>query len=86
MYALDDYRKIGIGLSTGGLLFTILGVLMFFDRGLLAMGNVRFPLSAVHGACAHDTPHAMSVATTNLMLQNRSAASLPRRGRAHDRA
>ena len=39
--SIDDYRKIGIGLSMGGLLFTTLGVFMFFDRGLLAMGNVR---------------------------------------------
>ena len=38
---LDDNRKIGIALTTGGVLFTVLGVLMFFDRGLLAMGNVR---------------------------------------------
>ena len=41
MYSLDDNRKIGIGLSTAGILFTILGIFMFFDRGLLAMGNVR---------------------------------------------
>lgn len=41
MYSLDDNRKIGIGLSTAGVLFTILGVLLFFDRALLAMGNVR---------------------------------------------
>ena len=38
---MDDYRKIGIGLSSGGLFFQLLGVLMFFDKGLLAMGNVR---------------------------------------------
>jgi len=38
---MDDWRKIGIGLSTAGALFTILGVLLFFDKGLLAMGNVR---------------------------------------------
>lgn len=37
---LDDYRKIGIGLSAGGLLFQVLGVMLFFDKGLLAMGNV----------------------------------------------
>ena len=37
---VSDTRKIGIGLSTAGLLFTLLGVFMFFDRGLLAMGNV----------------------------------------------
>lgn len=41
MYSLDDNRKIGIGLSSAGLLFTVLGVVMFFDRALLAMGNVR---------------------------------------------
>ena len=39
---IDDYRKIGIGLSAGGLLFTVLGIFMLFDRGLLAMGNLLF--------------------------------------------
>lgn len=40
-FGIDDNRKIGIGLSTAGLFFTVLGIFMFFDRGLLAMGNVR---------------------------------------------
>ena len=40
MYGIDDTRKIGFGLSAAGVLFTVLGVLLFFDRGLLAMGNV----------------------------------------------
>ncbi len=50
MYSLDDNRKIGIGLSTAGMLFTMLGIMLFFDRALLAMGNVRAacgPLSRV---------------------------------------
>lgn len=38
----DDRRKIGVGLTAFGLLFTFLGVLFFFDRGLLAMGNLLF--------------------------------------------
>lgn len=38
----DDRRKIGVGLTAFGLLFTVLGVLFFFDRGLLAMGNLLF--------------------------------------------
>ena len=33
--------EIGVGLTGFGILFTVLGVMMFFDKGLLAMGNVR---------------------------------------------
>ena len=32
--------EIGIGLTGMGLLFTMIGVLLFFDGGLLAVGNV----------------------------------------------
>lgn len=38
----SDLRKIGIGLTTFGLGFTFLGVVFFFEKGLLAMGNVLF--------------------------------------------
>jgi hypothetical protein len=33
--------EIGIGLTGFGFIFTFLGILFFFDKGLLAMGNVR---------------------------------------------
>jgi hypothetical protein len=33
--------EIGVALSGLGFLFLFLGMLFFFDRGLLAMGNVR---------------------------------------------
>mmetsp|Transcript_4683 Transcript_4683/g.13450 ORF Transcript_4683/g.13450 Transcript_4683/m.13450 type:complete len:140 (-) Transcript_4683:528-947(-) len=39
---MDDRRKIGIGLTGFGFLFSFLGVLFFFDKGLLAMGNILF--------------------------------------------
>lgn len=32
--------EIGIGLTAFGVLFTFLGIMFFFDRGFLAMGNV----------------------------------------------
>ena len=38
---MDDYRKIGIGLTAAGMLFFFLGIMLLFDKGLLAMGNVR---------------------------------------------
>jgi len=38
--------EIGVGLTAFGLLFTVLGVLFFFDRGLLAMGNVSWTTNA----------------------------------------
>jgi hypothetical protein len=41
-FAVSDLRKIGIGLTAFGLAFSGLGVLLFFDKGLLAMGNVLF--------------------------------------------
>ena len=34
--------EIGLGLVTFGLAFLALGVMLFFDKGLLAMGNVSF--------------------------------------------
>eukprot|EP01100_Stratorugosa_tubuloviscum_P001672 TRINITY_DN1379_c0_g1_i1.p1 TRINITY_DN1379_c0_g1~~TRINITY_DN1379_c0_g1_i1.p1 ORF type:complete len:139 (-),score=38.99 TRINITY_DN1379_c0_g1_i1:228-644(-) len=39
---LSDNYKIGILLSGFGLFFTFSGVLLFFDRGLLAIGNLLF--------------------------------------------
>jgi len=39
---LDDQQKIGVLLTGFGIFFTFLGVLMFFDRGLLAIGNLLF--------------------------------------------
>lgn len=36
--------EIGVGLTAGGIGFILLGCILFFDRGLLAMGNVRICL------------------------------------------
>ncbi|CAF0902295.1 unnamed protein product [Brachionus calyciflorus] len=42
MIALTDLQKIGVGLSGFGLFFLTLGMLLLFDKGLLAIGNILF--------------------------------------------
>jgi len=39
---LSDMQKIGVAFCSGGGLFLFAGVLMFFDRAMLAMGNILF--------------------------------------------
>ncbi|RYR59947.1 hypothetical protein Ahy_A04g017072 isoform C [Arachis hypogaea] len=39
-YELTEMKKAGIGLIGLGIFFTFLGVVLFFDRGLLALGNI----------------------------------------------
>jgi len=36
--------EIGVGLAGFGVSFLLLGVILLFDKGLLAIGNVRFKL------------------------------------------
>lgn len=42
MISFSDAQKIGVGLTTFGIAFLLLGCLMFFDKGLLAIGNILF--------------------------------------------
>ncbi|KAH8912780.1 Got1 family protein [Coniochaeta sp. PMI_546] len=39
---LSDSQKIGVAFCSGGGFFLIGGVLLFFDRAMLAMGNILF--------------------------------------------
>eukprot|EP00270_Netrium_digitus_P020426 TRINITY_DN8429_c0_g1_i1.p2 TRINITY_DN8429_c0_g1~~TRINITY_DN8429_c0_g1_i1.p2 ORF type:complete len:141 (-),score=17.16 TRINITY_DN8429_c0_g1_i1:102-524(-) len=41
-FEMNDRKKIGIGLTAFGVLFSFLGIIFFFDKGLLAMGNILF--------------------------------------------
>lgn len=42
MMEITDCQKIGVGLAGFGVMFLFLGVLFFFDKGLLAFGNILF--------------------------------------------
>ncbi|XP_064634840.1 vesicle transport protein GOT1B-like isoform X2 [Lineus longissimus] len=42
MMQITDFQKIGVGLAGFGIAFLFLGVLFFFDKGLLAIGNILF--------------------------------------------
>jgi len=39
---LSDSQKIGVAFCSGGGFFLIAGVILFFDRAMLAMGNILF--------------------------------------------
>ncbi|KAF5728823.1 vesicle transport protein GOT1B [Tripterygium wilfordii] len=40
VYEINEQKKIGLGLLGFGVFFSFLGVILFFDRGLLALGNI----------------------------------------------
>jgi len=42
MIDVTDTQKIGVGLAGFGIAFLFLGMLLFFDKGLLAIGNILF--------------------------------------------
>ncbi|CAB3997291.1 vesicle transport GOT1B-like, partial [Paramuricea clavata] len=42
MLPITDYQKIGIGVTGFGVFFLFFGVIFFFDKGLLAIGNILF--------------------------------------------
>lgn len=42
MFEISDVQKIGVGLAAFGISFLFLGVILIFDKGLLAIGNILF--------------------------------------------
>ncbi|KAK8355133.1 hypothetical protein V6Z12_A05G267000 [Gossypium hirsutum] len=41
-FEMNDLKKIGLGLTGFGIFFSFLGIIFFFDKGFLAMGNILF--------------------------------------------
>ncbi|XP_056604479.1 golgi transport 1Ba isoform X1 [Triplophysa dalaica] len=42
MISLTDSQKIGVGLTGFGVFFLFFGMILFFDKALLAIGNILF--------------------------------------------
>ncbi|BFZ03930.1 hypothetical protein BsWGS_06969 [Bradybaena similaris] len=42
MMQVTDFQKIGVGLAGFGIVFLFLGMVLLFDKGLLAIGNILF--------------------------------------------
>jgi len=42
MMEITDFQKIGLGLAGFGVAFLMLGTVLLFDKGLLAIGNILF--------------------------------------------
>ncbi|BFZ03922.1 hypothetical protein BsWGS_06961 [Bradybaena similaris] len=42
MIPVTDFQKIGVGLAGFGIVFLFLGMVLLFDKGLLAIGNILF--------------------------------------------
>ncbi|WMV08662.1 hypothetical protein MTR67_002047, partial [Solanum verrucosum] len=41
-FEMNDRKKIGLGLTGFGVFFSFFGIIFFFDKGLIAMGNILF--------------------------------------------
>ncbi|KAF1825992.1 Got1-domain-containing protein [Dissoconium aciculare CBS 342.82] len=39
---LSDSQKVGVAFCSGGVFFLLFGLILFFDRALLSMGNILF--------------------------------------------
>ncbi|CAB4253026.1 similar to Saccharomyces cerevisiae YMR292W GOT1 Homodimeric protein that is packaged into COPII vesicles and cycles between the ER and Golgi [Maudiozyma barnettii] len=44
---LSESQKFGVAFTFGGFLFFILGIITFFDRALLALGNLLFLIGVI---------------------------------------
>ena len=53
---LEQRTEIGVGLTSFGVFFMMLGVMLFFDGALLALGNVRMFFSSSFTRSANYVP------------------------------
>jgi hypothetical protein len=70
IFCLTQVVEIGVLLTAFGMFFTFLGVLMFFDRGLLAIGNVCFSVCTAYSPSLHSSITAtLSLFTTSVIVE-----------------
>ncbi|XP_070763756.1 golgi transport 1Bb isoform X1 [Enoplosus armatus] len=69
MISLTDSQKIGMGLTGFGVFFLFFGMMLFFDKALLAIGNVSRSITPLpHCVTVKHLPHTVIVLFAQILF------------------